>query len=919
MRPGPGAATGGAVEDPIQTLNEQIAALPRSDARTRVSLAERIADRLAAGQDLAHRAALRAQAVTQSLAQTFRGVRTRTELGNRVGEVDYLLQKAAALSRENARVLERSIPDLATRQGLWIWADAHGNEAAIRDAILKLPRETKPAVRRALQASLKLTDKEKAWLPFVREYYDKKAQVAEQMGVLNSVLEDYYTHVWRVKDNMPAKLQAAFNSGKIKEYWQFNRERKLPDILTGIVDPTIVGRRRYVDPETGVETIVESGKRLEPILDPAKIIPHYNYTLDRAIASRAFMKAVSEMKTSTGEPALAPKGVAENRVFNQWAVVNNETGRADPFVQGVFETEAEANAALAGREGYHVEQRPNEYLFIKSHVTPEQIDKYKPIDHPSMRKWQWAGTEGNKTVLYEGELLAHPEVHERLARMMDRSRLTPSPLTRAVLRYSAETKAAKLGMLSSFHLIHVGKHAIFHLTNPFKAAMDSMRSLGGKGIDWESPEVRQAIEKGHLNLAADPGDVAAMSEGAGGAGNLIIHKFPLLGPLSKAFSEWMFQDFIPQLKFQTYRNALQRNLKMYGPQATPTGRVLARAGVLGLPVGRLTPDEVAARTGDAVNAAYGELNKLWLGAHGRNPATQRALRMIFLAPDFGEARLRFVGKGFTAFGNEERLALIMNALMVYSAARVANMLISGNPHNDDARHLFDVKVGDHWLTMRSVLVDVEHAMTNFIQFARIRMNPALVTPLLDLFTGTNWKGQKRNGWQWVKDRLAAYVPAQAQSLTEDNKHLWESWLASMGINPKRADAVAEIHERAKRFRDQRGIVSPVDIAVSPEGNPYREARIALEFDDPWRFWRAMQQQVQRLDATNTKQPLKVIEGAFARYYAMPFSGKKSLEPDFVASLAPRDRTIYREAQQRQKETYAKFKDWWRDHKSYLGQ
>src|SRR5207247_2649398 len=127
---------------------------------------------------------------------------------------------------------------------------------------------------------------------------------------------------------------------------------------------------------------------------------------------------------------------------------------------------------------------------------------------------------------------------------------------------------------------------------------------------------------------------------------------PLIGPLSRAYSEWLFTDYIPRLKLATFENALERNRKAYA--------------------GKLAEDEIAARAGDAVNNAYGELNRLFLGKVGRDPRFQRLLQGALLAPDFGEARLRFVGKAFTRYGHEERLALATMFTTLYVGARLAN-------------------------------------------------------------------------------------------------------------------------------------------------------------------------------------------------------------------------------------------------------
>lgn len=61
---------------------------------------------------------------------------------------------------------------------------------------------------------------------------------------------------------------------------------------------------------------------------------------------------------------------------------------------------------------------------------------------------------------------------------------------------------------------------------------------------------------------------------------------------------------------------------------------------------KLSGDQIAALTARQLNAAFGGLNYKMLG---RNKTLQDVMRLSFMAPDFTEARVRFVGQAARPF------------------------------------------------------------------------------------------------------------------------------------------------------------------------------------------------------------------------------------------------------------------------------
>lgn len=659
---------------------------------------------------------------------------------------------------------------------------------------------------------------------YVRRALERAENPTPEVRELGESLRQYFGI--RMQDAQAADL---FEQG-LEDYYThiWRTEDNMPSTLRGalgkgsVTDYFRFGRHRKIP--TLFEGILQGKK---PVLDPADVVPYYNHAMDRAIAGRQFVSRLSELKASDGLPVVEPTGV----------------GRSLP--------------AAAPDKGV---------ILISPKAKPGDIAaNYERVDHPSLRKWKWAAsTEDGKPILLQGDLVVHKEFVKRLQRMMDRSFLTPGRAMRRILAVGGEVKAAKLASIpSAFHTFHVGTHALWHWTNPFFRVGE---------INWESPEVIHAVEKGHLKLAASARDLANFGEGIIGTG--LVHKVPILGPWSKAYGEWLFGDYIPALKLRTYQNALSRNMRWYAKD-------IAR--------GKLTADQVAARVGDSVNNAYGELNHLFLGRYGRDPRFQRLLRAIFLAPDFGEARLRFASKVFTKYGGEERLAIGTMFIALYLAARIGNTLSHGNPEWDFKR-MFQVKAGDHWWGMRSVVGDVAHLFTSPRQFVYARLNPVYSRTLADLVFGRDVGTARRLGpTEYFTRLLDQVIPIQFGGLTREDQRVWESFSASMGVSAMRDTPEMDMKKLAANWVQEKGYGAPAEF-VPTDTPSYGKLRQAIRIGSPRQAMKVLRE----LRKTHTQDQ---INEAMEGYLDYPFTGSTAHEQEFVASLTPDQARDYLKALQ----------------------
>jgi hypothetical protein len=820
---GPGAAPKGFGKYPaIQQLADQLAATPAVGTKQRLTLGQRIVDKWAEGKDAVTRAFGTLQNAKQGTKTWWEGIRRASDLDARLGEYDYAIQYSSATSIRAGKAIERQMRDKTDREAAAILIDA-GRLAAdpmnpaeirqiIKDQLALLPADTKPFVRRAMERALDPSLELRQFAESLRAFYGLREQDAKEADLFTEGLQEYYTHIWQKESNMPTSLRAAIASGRLNTYFQFGQQRKLSTFFEGITQ----------------------GKT--PILDPAKVIPFYNFAMDRAIASRAFIKHLSDVRASDGRPAVDTRGGATI---------------PDPL---------DADSPI----------------LVKPKTTAQQLNDYEPINHPAMQKWKWLTTtpEGRQ-VLMRGEVIVHPEFYEQLSRFMDRTRLAGRPGTRVLLRISSEAKGFKLGLLpSSFHILHVGSHAAFHWTNPFR----------WDPIDFEAPATRFAIEQGHLKLAPSPAELSVFQEGVAASG--LVRKIPIIGHWAGAFSDWMFHQYIPRLKLNTFENAMARA----SSPLFATGR--------GIRAGRLTQADLAARIGDAVNNAYGELNQMFLGKFGRDPRTQRALRLLFLAPDFGEARGRFALKFFSRFGDEERLAMATMVGALYFTARAGNWVTHGNPETD-WRHAFEVKVAGKWWGIRSLAGDVLHATQDIGQFLYVRLNPTYSRPASDILIGREPRTGRKLSWPERAVRIAqAFEPIGLGGLTEPDRTLTESIFQAMGLSNHRDLPVTDMLKNAALWRQKNGF-APVTEQIPTDEPSYMKLRLAINLGKT----KDAQKMLQELRKTRTD---KQIETVMLNYVEHPYTGSLEHEKAFVSGFTKEDLELYMRAQKEKENTVIDF-------------
>lgn len=484
---------------------------------------------------------------------------------------------------------------------------------------------------------------------------------------------------------------------------------------------------------------------------------------------------------------------------------------------------------------------------------------YRPIDHWALRDWKWAtkGPEG-QPVFVQGDMLVHPDHWDHLNNVLKHSRLQSNPVTGTILRASALAKQTKLS-LSPFHTVQEAVHSAAHRVNPFNPTEINLNDPVQKGL------------VDHGLMIQDPRSQELFAEGVSGGG--LVGKIPGLGQLQQWYTEMTFKDYIPKLKMNMALDALERNRKAYA--------------------GKLNDDQIQALTARESNAAFGEQNYRMMG---RSPNVQDFLRLVLLAPDFLEARARFIGQALKPYGREQRIALGLMAASLYTAARVINKASDDDYHWDKP---FSVFANGKEYRLRTLLGDAQHLVTDPRSFWYNRLS-AISRTVSEYITGRDDRGIKRSSMEQLADFASWFKPIPLQIRSDQT--LKDAALASIGIPSKRYSKQQEVYEIADRWMKNnpdpkvKERYDRIRQETLPD-SPYRPLRDALNKDD----LKAARREYDKLRQTRSQSLIHQ-----SMRHSRPFTGSLSSDIKFKNSLTPEQLKTYNLAIKERQDQYQKF-------------
>jgi len=419
--------------------------------------------------------------------------------------------------------------------------------------------------------------------------------------------------------------------------------------------------------------------------DVADLVTIYNTEFGNTLAAREFVK--------NAHNALAPDGRRVIEISGGGGIIGTSTGPDKVLIKPHSKVRPKL---IGGEPGQKVD-----------------ISDYRSYDQPAFRKFKYVTNAPDGTpIMVEGDALIHPDYYDEFAKRFDQSVFERYKLLKGAKVTKAQVKAPKMAG-SLFHQAHVDQHALTHrVWNPYKGAMTP--------LDLKDPMVNKAIYSG-VKLVDSRG-LSAFAEGV--SGGEWIFKIPGAGPKLRAYTEWLFEDHIPKLKVMYFEQALKRNLKAYAKDIAS---------------GKITEQQLERFTAAEANASFGELN---MEQMGRSKTAQDITSFVLLAPDFSEARLKYMVQALSPYGREQRIALMGGAAAMYVTARILNGVFNkGDMNLKDPKHAFEVKIGNKYVGIRSVQEDVIRIVTSPGQSLINRLNPVIIGGAM-LATGRDRYGKE---------------------------------------------------------------------------------------------------------------------------------------------------------------------------------
>jgi 2'-5' RNA ligase superfamily len=577
-------------------------------------------------------------------------------------------------------------------------------EAGGDEAVLRERADKSEAPYKAgYEAALKLSDAERTVAQNIISRNDATLEEAQKAGLLTQGVENYVRHIYADNPKIQQRVMAEQQFKNLVTKPSFTKERKLPTYF----DAEQLG---FTPKDKDVGFLTSSHER----------------AFREALAARAYIKSLMEGKAADGRPL----------VVTSWASAKE--------IPPEFTDDGD---------------KPPAYLIRPNIKAGEESADYRRLDHPALRGWKWAGeTDDGSPIFVQGDALVHPEIYQKLKNNLGRSAIRNFEVPigektfypgRTLLNASGQVKSAILSF-SGFHQTTLGLHALESGVKPFKMPE----------LNLNDPVQRGAVEHGLTVAHYDAQD--AFGEGVASGG--LTHKLPLVGPAYHAYTDYLFNDYMPRIKMATYQRVLEQNTKRYAKE--------------------LNADQLQSLSANEVNAKFGGVNFRMLG---RNPTMQDVLRLTVMAPDFTEARMRYAAQAAKPYGRVQLQSLLIGAVALYTAFRVLNEIVDGKPNWS---HPFGVLHHGKEYGLRPLQEDIFKATTEPGQYLMNRLSPVLHVAIEGM-EGRDYMGRKQTIGQAAKNAARNNVPIPLQPWMRKShdgaaEKAIESIAKMVGINVKNA-------------------------------------------------------------------------------------------------------------------------------------
>jgi hypothetical protein len=846
---------------------------PKLTLAERFSLARRMTEEWFKGKTLLQKAGARVQAAWQAFKAQYKAPPKDGDFRSLVKQWFYSKQWTGLETKNWVDEINRQIPRPDRQMGISAWLDAEGNRELLKAQLAEVPARWQPAWR----AALELTPSEIELATRVRNDFADKLEVARTSGLVDKGRQHYgVPQIWEI---LP-KTEGDYEPGQKPEAKPRNPTAKL--------DPRAPFFSLQRTHDSYFDGIMAGGVPKD--LRVSKLVGIYNADFHNSLADRSVIAALRKATAADGKPVTVLAGNVR---------ITPGTARpGEPIPRAYF-----VDSNWRPKDAVAADGRP-----------------YRTVDHWALRGWKFASkdAEGNPIIVH-GDFLVHPDHYAFLKNELKQSWLRDpeggGPYFNWLLNSAAFLKSSKFAS-ATFHMATLAEHSMFHAISGKPSAERASLlwpSVSGVKLDPKAdPELAKLMVHG-TNLGFD-GQRELFEEGLSSHGGIWGH-VPGLGDAMTKLSDWLFGRYMPALKVKTAKVLLHANLERYA--------------------GKLSEEQIYELSANQANAAFGaQQNKLAWSSLGRNKTMLDVNRLLLNAPDFLLSRAKVVGQALKPYNREQRLFLIAQGALVYTAARVLNQLFNGDPEMAP-ENAFRVIYKGRARSARFIVSDMAHLASDPASFASGRLSPH-VRSAIETITGRDMRtGAAKGVWFetnnkalriaqiFLKDEAEWLTPVGVEGLlpgapARDQTKAGQLASGLLGVGSQRYTAATRLYDLARDFNrkadSQTHLTAQQAKAAelwqkqrddeAGKASPYRNLDVYLESGNNKR---AAAEYTALLEGRNPRQ---IAEHFLPR----PFTGRQDRE----AVFREQNKQLYQQAVEERRKRLAAFQTMLAQRRAALG-
>ncbi|TKJ37514.1 MAG: hypothetical protein CEE38_08445 [Planctomycetes bacterium B3_Pla] len=375
-------------------------------------------------------------------------------------------------------------------------------------------------------------------------------------------------------------------------------------------------------------------------------------------------------------------------------------------------------------------------------------------------------------------VLMKPELAKLINSLISTNKISQSKVLSGIRGVNNFLRTLKF-IFSAFHLRVIAKQDIADqgwlgfLRHPVKAAKSPIKR-GFKKDDpiFQTPEYREYIELGgghRYSIEVEAKDAFKKFADKLNSGNFLgaslrAARVPLYIPVE--FVNWMFESYIPKIKYSKYLDVMARMQKKQGRELTDWQKI------------------------NIIKETMNQMGEMNERLFGRSGTATSVLRFFFMSPGFAEGNYRTILKSLLQWGqgdgwkaSRSRMNIVNSLLLTAIIKAVADLIITGEPPEEpetleDYRDLFKIDTGRKDAKGKRIMIDLLdydkdywNVYFNVLQgrpdkaaYESLRRLGGMKAPLFEMFLDFAKMATGQAIYDWKGDRVTEITDSWTEKL-----------------------------------------------------------------------------------------------------------------------------------------------------------